>query len=139
MSHNYYLCHDPDTGQLTWISWDHNMAMFAGMGGGGRRGLGTSGVSLDRADVNDSWPLIRYPLDDPVYYARYVNHLAETAAGPFNADHMAETYQTWAELIATYAAADVGEAAFDAAVQQLIEHAYQRADAVGEFLSSIGH
>jgi hypothetical protein len=51
---------------------------------------------------------------------------------------MAETYQALAELIAPYAAADVGEAAFDAAVQQLIEHAYQRADAVEEFLSSIG-
>jgi hypothetical protein len=50
---------------------------------------------------------------------------------------MAETYQALAELIAPYAAADVGEAAFDAAVQQLIEHAYQRADAVEEFLSSI--
>lgn len=30
------------------------------------------------------------------------------------------------------------EVAFDAAVQQLIEHAYQRADAVEAFLSSIG-
>ena len=138
MSHNYYLYHDPDTGQLTWISWDHNMAMSAGMGGRGGRGPGTSSVSLDKADVNDNWPLIRYLLDDPVYYALYVDYLAETVAGPFNPDHMAETYQTLAELIAPYAAADVGEAAFDAAVQQLIEHAYQRADAVEEFLSSIG-
>src|SRR5690606_16164103 len=24
MSHNYYLYHNPDTGKLTWISWDHN-------------------------------------------------------------------------------------------------------------------
>ena len=138
MSHNYYLYHDPDTGQLTWISWDHNMAMSAGMGGRGGRGPGTSSVSLDKSDVNDNWPLIRYLLDDPVYYALYVDYLAETVAGPFNPDHIAETYQTLAELIAPYAAADVGEAAFDAAVQQLIEHAYQRADAVEEFLSSIG-
>jgi spore coat protein H len=114
------------------------MAMSAGMGGRGGRGPGTSSVSLAKADVNDNWPLIRYLLDDPVYYALYVDYLAETVAGPFNPDHMAETYQTLAELIAPYAAADVGEAAFDAAVQQLIEHAYQRADAVEEFLSSIG-
>lgn len=88
-------------------------------------------------DVNDNWPLIRYLLDDPVYYALYVDYLAETAAGPFDPDHMAETYQALAELIAPYAIADVGEPAFDAAVQELIEHAYQRADSVEEFLSSI--
>jgi len=134
MSHNYYLYNDPDTGQLTWISWDHNMAMSAGMGGGGNRGGGN--VSLDKADINDNWPLIRYLLDDPAYYKLYVNYLAETVEGPFNPDHMAETYQNLADLIAPYAAADVGEEAFNNAVQQLIDHAYQRAKAVDEFLSS---
>ncbi len=137
MSHNYYLYHDPDTGQLAWISWDHNMAMSAGMGGGGR-GPGGRNVSLDKADVGDNWPLIRYLLDDPVYYALYVDYLGETVEGPFNPDHMAETYRTLAELIAPYAAADVGEATFEAAVEQLIEHAYERTDAVEAFLSSIG-
>ena len=38
MSHNFYLYHDPETGQLTWISWDHNMAMASEMGGGGSAG-----------------------------------------------------------------------------------------------------
>ncbi|MEJ2733120.1 MAG: CotH kinase family protein [Anaerolineae bacterium] len=136
MSHNYYLYHDPDSGQLRWISWDHNMAMSSGMGGGGRRGPGARSVSLDKADVDDNWPLIRYLLDDPVYYALYLDYLAETIAGPFEPDHMAQAYQTWAELIEPYAVADVGQEAFDAAVQQLIEHAYQRADAVQEFLST---
>jgi spore coat protein H len=138
MSHNYYLYHDPDTGRLTWISWDHNMAMSSGMGGGGERDPGGRNVSLDKADVGDNWPLIHYLLDDPVYYELYVDYLAETVEGPFNPDHMAETYQTLAELIAPYAAADVGEAAFDAAVQQLIEHAYKQTDAVEAFLASIG-
>jgi spore coat protein H len=136
MSHNYYLYHDPDSGQLKWISWDHNMAMSTGMVGGRGRGPGSRSVSLDKADVDDNWPLIRYLLDDPVYYALYVDYLAETIAGPFEPDHMADTYQALAELIAPYAAADVGEEAFDAAVQQLIEHAYQRTDAVQAFLST---
>jgi spore coat protein H len=108
------------------------------MGGGGGRGRGGGSVSLDKADVGDNWPLIRYLLDDPVYYELYVDYVAETVGGPFNPDLMAEKYRTLAELIAPYAAADVGEAAFDAAVQQLIEHAYQRAEAVEAFLSSIG-
>lgn len=137
MSHNYYLYHDPDSGQIKWISWDHNEAMPVGEGEGGFRSNRT--VMLDKEDVNENWPLIRYLLDDSIYYEKYLDYLAETAAGPFNADKMAETYQTMAELIAPYAAADVGEAAFDAAVQQLVDHAYQQADAVEEFLSSIEH
>ena len=138
MSHNYYLYHDSDSGQLHWISWDHNEAMSTGMAGGGRRGPGGRSVSLDKADIDDNWPLIRYLLDDPIYYARYLDYLAETVAGPFDADHMAETYQAMADLIGPYAIADVGEAEFDAAVQQLIDHAYKRADAVQEFLSTSG-
>jgi len=137
MSHNYYLYNNPDTGQLTWISWDHNQAMTIGGGGGGNRGGGGRNVSLDKADVNDNWPLIRYLLDDPVYYQLYLGYLAETVEGPFNPDHMAETYQNLADLIAPYAAADVGEDAYDVAVQQLIDHAYQRTKAVDEFLSSL--
>jgi spore coat protein CotH len=136
MSHNYYLYHDPDSGQLRWISWDHNMAISTGMADSGGRGPGTRSVSLDKADVNDSWPLIRYLLDDPVYYELYLDYLAETIDGPFDPDRMAHTYRAWAKLIEPYAAADVGEEAFDAAVQQLIEHASHRADAVQAFLST---
>jgi hypothetical protein len=141
MSHNYYLYHDPDTDQLTWISWDHNMAMASEMGDGGGpaggRGPGNRSVSLDKADINENWPLIRFLLDDPVYYALYLDYLEETVAGPFNPDQMAETYQTLADLIAPYAVADVGETAFNEAVRTLIDHAYERADAVEAFLGSI--
>ena len=136
MSHNYYLYHDPDSGLLEWISWDHNEAMSARTAGRGGRGPGGMSVSLDMAAVNENWPLIRYLLDDPVYYARYLDYLAETIAGPFDPDHMSEVYQTWAELIEPYAADDVGAEAFDAAVQQLIDHAYQRVETVQEFLSA---
>jgi hypothetical protein len=129
MSHNYYLYDNPDTGQLTWISWDHNEAMSSEMGG--------RSVSLDKAEADDNWPLIRYLLDDPVYYELYLGFLAEIVEGPFNPDQMAETYQTLADLIAPYAAADVGEAAFNEAVQTLMDHVYERADAVEEFLVSI--
>jgi len=131
MTHNYYLYNDPDTGQITWISWDHNETLSTGMGGGNRT------VSLDKSEVGDNWPLIRFLLDDPVYYELYVNDLAETVAGPFNPDQMAETYQSMADLIAPYAAADVGEEAFNSAVQQLIDHTYQRAEDVNEFLSNL--
>ena len=131
MSHNYYLYNDE--GQLTWIAWDHNEAMTSGRGGGTRGGGNTT--TLDQASVNENWPLIRYLLDDPVYYELYTNYLAETIAGPFNADKMAATYQEMAALISPYASAEVGEAAFNNAVQELIEHAYERANVVNTFLS----
>jgi spore coat protein H len=35
MSHNYYLYNDPETGLLTWIPWDNNMALGDGAGMGG--------------------------------------------------------------------------------------------------------
>jgi spore coat protein CotH len=138
MSHNYYLYNDPETDQLTWISWDHNEAMSSSVGGDGGRGPGNRNVSLDKAEIGDEWPLIRYLLDDPVYYERYLDYLTETVAGPFDPDEMAERYQSVADLIAPYASAEVGEEAFEAAVQDLIDHAYRRSEAVESYLSSVG-
>jgi spore coat protein CotH len=143
MSHNYYLYNDPDTGQLSWISWDHNETMTSGVGDSDAltraRGFGGRGVSLDKAEIDDSWPLIRFLLDDPVYYERYLDYLAETMEGAFDADKMAGRYREMAELISPYAEADVGQEAFETSVQGLIDHAYQQANLVEEFLTSIGH
>jgi hypothetical protein len=92
---------------------------------------------LDKAEISENWPMIRFLLDDPVYYKLYLSYLAETIEGPFSPDQMAETYQALADLVAPYAAADVGESTFNAAVQQLIDHAYQRSEDVQEFLSLV--
>lgn len=140
MTHNYYLYNDPETGQLTWISWDHNMAMGGFGGGGGGRGGGGGGrsASLDQATVNDNWPLIRYLLDDPVYYAQYIDYIASTAESVFDADTLAAKYTEMAEIIAPYASTDVGETTFQNTVQSLIDHAYERETAVAEFLAEIG-
>jgi spore coat protein CotH len=133
MIHNYYLYNDPQTGQINWISWDHNETLSTSTGGGNRA------VSLDKSEVGENWPLIRFLLDDPVYYELYINYLTEIVAGAFNADHMAETYQNIADLIAPYAAADVGEEAFSSAVRELIDYTYQRTEAVDTFLSNSGN
>ncbi len=126
MTHNYYLYNNPETGLLTWIPWDNNEAL-----GLGKRS-GTLSLSMD--EVSTNWPLIRYLTDDPVYNEIYTNYLAETVAGAFNPDKMAATYQELAALISPYASAEVGEAAFNNAVQGLISHAYERADVVNTFL-----
>ena len=129
MTHNYYLYNDPETGLLTWIPWDNNEAFSSG------KRQGTLSLSMDEVSAN--WPLIRYLMDEPVYNQIYTNYLAETVAGAFNAEKMAATYQEFATLIAPYASADVGEAAFNSAVQGLIDYSYQRAENIEIFLSNL--
>jgi spore coat protein CotH len=142
MSHNFYLYHDPDTGLLTWISWDHNEVLGVG-GGMGRRGdtgapRGGMGVSasLRREDIGENWPLIRYLLDDPVYYDRYIDYIEETINDVFNPDKMEEKCWAMAELIVPYAAKESGEAAFESAVQELINRIYERFEAASAFLAA---
>lgn len=145
MSHNYYLYHDPETDQLTWISWDHNLVLGGAgeglgrpdganvpAGGGGPGGPGNRNTSLDKADVNDNWPLIRFLLDDPVYYERYIGFLAE-ASEMFDADELVGQYQVWAELLAPYVD---DEAVFNTAVEELTNLTYERDAAATTFLST---
>jgi spore coat protein H len=137
MPHNFYLYHDPDTGLLTWISWDHNEVLKAGGGRGGRGGMGAN-ASLSRDEVGQNWPLIRYLLDDPVYYERYLAYIEETLNGSFNPDEVAEKCRELAELIAPYAAQDSGETAFESTVQQLINRVYERFEVATNFLATGG-
>jgi spore coat protein H len=107
--------------------------------GGQREGPGGGrNVSLDKANVGDNWPLIRYLLDDPIYYERYINYLEETSSDLFNPDKMTKKYQELVELLVPYAAEEDGEEAFEAAVQALIERTYDRAQAVTDFLAAQG-
>lgn len=149
MAHNYYLYTDPTTGLITWIPWDNNMALMAGMGGGmggGDRGGSRGGLSLDLASVGEGWPLIRYLMDDPIYHAQYVAAIEETINGAFEPAKMAATYQKLHDLIAPYVVGENGEQPgytllgspeeFEAALATLIDHASQRYKAAQEYLST---
>jgi spore coat protein H len=143
MSHNFYLYHDPDTDLLNWISWDHNQVLASGgMGGpGGLRapgGVMRRSVSLGREDVGQNWPLIRYLLDDPVYYARYIDYIEETINGTFNPETLGGKCRELAELIAPYAAKEASEAVFESAVQGLVNRINQCYQAATAFLATEG-
>lgn len=107
------------------------------MGGpGGQRGWpGGRNVSLAKVDVGDNWPLIRFLLDDPTYYERYINYLKETSSDLFNTDKLAMKYQELAELIGPYAE-EKEQDTFETAVQSLTERTYERARAVADFLAT---
>jgi spore coat protein CotH len=143
MLHNYYLYNNPASGQLTWISWDHNMVLGSGGGPGGRGGLpggpqggpdGQNSSTLDRANVTDDWPLIRNLLDDPTYSARYIDYLRQTSETAFVANELEVKIEQLAGLIGPYVTQESNQQDFDAAVQQLIERIYDRAAVTADFL-----
>lgn len=145
MSHNFYLYNNPETGQLVWIPWDHNMTFGAG-GGGGQRGGGQGdmggqnrpggmgNVTFDKAEVGENWPLIRFLLDDPVYNARYMDFLAQ-AGELFDADTLNARIDQMAALLQPYIVAAGEEDQFTTAVEQLKSVVSARDTAVAEYLA----
>ena len=113
----------------------------AGFGGGMGRTL-----SLDLGDVGENWPLIRYLADDPVYYTQYQEYLEMVVTTSFEPTDMEETYRYYHALIEPYVTGPDGEQAgythlrsaeaFEASLDALIEHVYDRHDAVMDYLST---
>jgi spore coat protein CotH len=126
MSHNYYLYHDPASGRLVWISWDHNEA------------LGVSGrgdTSLNKASIGQNWPLIRFLLDDPIYQAKYTGYLRDCLADAFVPAQLTEKTDAWAALLRPYADKEGKSQAFESAISQLKTLLTQRAAAVEGYLA----
>jgi spore coat protein CotH len=136
MSHNYYLYHDLTTDQIVWIPWDNNEALNSGRGRGN-----VNSFSMD--EVSDNWPLIRYLLDDEVYYAKYVAYVDSVIHTAFEPAKMENTYRELASLIEPYVISEntehtllKSEGQFYAAIEELIEHTYERFDEAVEFVAS---
>lgn len=128
MGHNYYLYAPPgDGGRLSWIPWDHNMALADGM-------MGSTDPLL--ADVGEEWPLIHHMLDDEVFAATYQGYLAVALEGEYAEDRFQTTAERYRALIAPYVIGDTGEraesgfigdeATWDAGYDALYEHAADR-------------
>ncbi|WP_164002510.1 CotH kinase family protein [Pyxidicoccus caerfyrddinensis] len=99
MSHNYYLYADPNDGnRLHWITWDHNLSMSS-----------NRALSLTLSEVTDSWPLIRFLMDDPVYRAKYEQYARESIDGPLSPATMKARMQAAHDLIAPYVSGDTAE------------------------------
>ena len=136
MTHNFYLYHDPDTGRLVWISWDHNEVLgVRGKVGAPAGGMGGN-ATLGRDEVGQKWPLIRYLLDDPIYHDRYIGYIGGTISGAFNPGRIKAKSQELAGLLKPYAAKEKGEAAFESAVRELINRVNERFQAVTTFLAT---
>ncbi|MFC1592257.1 CotH kinase family protein, partial [Thermodesulfobacteriota bacterium] len=138
MSHNYYLYNDPKDGRLHWFPWDNTVAFNS------RGGL-LDPLALDFHEVRDDWPLIRFMIDDPVYRQTYLACVNEAAAGVFAPGAAAERFRSAHALIAPYVVGAEGEQEgyttlndpqeFALALEQLVEHAAERSEAVQDFLA----
>lgn len=117
-----------------------NVGMMQNRGGG----MGTP-LSLSLDEVDDSWPLIRYLMDDPVYHEMYLDDIEDVVTTAFEPEAMEEVYQFNHDLISPYVTGAEGETeghtnlesttAFDASLSTLINHVNSRYDAVMEYLS----
>jgi len=141
MPHNYYLYADPDkNAQFTWIPWDHSFAFPAASGSP----IGGQAMSLSMAEVTDQWPLIRYLLDDPVYFEKYRAYVALAAEKEYEPVSVEARFKAAHDLIAPYVVGPEGEipgytflaspAAFDEGLAGVIMHVKERQADVAAFL-----
>ena len=92
-------------------------------------------VSLDRADVGEEWPLIRFLLDDPVYNEKYLAYVAQ-ASESFDAAALTARIEALAEMLRPFIVAAGEETQFDTAVSQLISGVTERDTTVADFVTA---
>jgi spore coat protein H len=117
-------------------------AINATNAGGGHMG---SPLSLGLTEIGDNWPLIRYLMDDPVYYQMYLDDLDEAVTTSFEPSKMETIYQRYHNLIEPYVTGQYGEqkgytnlnsaSSFTTSLDQLIQQVNSRYEAVMEFLT----
>lgn len=136
MAHNYYLYADPNRDStLVWIPWDHSYAFSAGRN-----------LSLNLSEVTDTWPLIRYLLDNAQYAQIYRDFVAQAAAEEYAPAWAEARFRAAHALIKPYVIGESGEqsgygfvtseASFDASLDELIQHVTQRGRDVAAFLTN---
>ena len=108
------------------------------------RGPGGS-QNLNLTDVGEEWPLIRYLMDDPVYYEQYVDAVNTVITDSFDPEKMKAIYTKNHDLISPYVVGSGGEQPgythlkdsedFTDSLEKLIVHVHSRYDAVMAFLA----
>jgi spore coat protein H len=142
MAHNYYLYHNPISGQLVWIPWDNNQSISSrgGMGGGGRED-GQS-ASIGHENAGENWPLISYLLADETYHAAYLQAIEDVLEKGFNLEELTAEINNLHAMIAPYVEAEkegyttlTNKDAFKSSADDLIELLETRYQAARDYLS----
>ena len=141
MSHNYYIYANSNAARkLQWIPWDHSFAFSTGGGFGG------ASPSLGLDEVTDTWPLIRFLLDDEHYRGRYHDYLAQAVEQEYTPEAYTQAFNAARDLIESYVTGPEGEQpgytfqrapdAFTQAVEQLVTHVKNRQAEVKAYLET---
>lgn len=137
MAHNYYLYHHSTKG-LTWIPWDNNESLSLGR-------MGDAG-DLSQSNVTNSWPLIRYLIDDAVYNQKYKDYIKDFSENTFTTEKMNALFEYNHNLISPYVIGpdekEEGKytnlssaSAFTSALSDLKDHVVSRLKAVQDYLN----
>jgi spore coat protein H len=116
-AHNYYLYGDPAAqGWLTWIPWDHNLAMMEPRAGSahasGPQGPAAPANAVDEifhTDAGPAWPLISKLLADEAYAAQYRDNVAAALGGVFETERAVARMRQLHDLISPYLVGPDGE------------------------------
>jgi spore coat protein H len=151
MAHNYYMYNDK--GKLAWIAWDLGLSFSEqsmGMGGMGKSAMMGGGqsqdavASLTHAQVDSTWSLIRFLMDDSVYRAKYLQDVRRFTTENFTPASVQATIQATHSLIAPYVTGTEPEqsgytylsspADFETAHSSLLEFVAQQAATIDSVL-----
>ncbi len=161
---NHYLYQDlADNGRMVYVPWDFNLSLstdplgilgvkdigggFGGFGGS-NGGFCTEIASLSLDEISDSWPLIRFLMDDPVYKNIYHNEMRAAMTGCFNESTIIERMTRLHELIRPYVVGAEGETSkysfltdgteqFDQGLTEITTLVRDRHKAVSDYLATV--
>jgi hypothetical protein len=113
MAHNYYLYNHPQK-KLTWIPWDHNEAFIGNPGitatvAQGQPPGPKSGLSLTMNEITNTWPLIRFLIDDTIYFRKYKDYMKAFDRDVFTTQKTSAMIDKYHTLISPYATGAEGE------------------------------
>lgn len=96
LTHNYFLANTG--GVLHWIPYDLNLSFQL------RGGFNNSrfALSMDMKEVTDQWPLIRYLVNDPEYFAYYKSAVMAFIEKDFNPTAMGAYLQKHKAILQPY-------------------------------------
>ncbi|HOM02425.1 MAG TPA: CotH kinase family protein [Acetivibrio sp.] len=140
---NHYLYQDlADNGRIVFIPWDYNLSLSS------TNPWGIKPPSLSLNEIGSNWPLIRYLMDDPVYKNIYHNEMQKALDTCFNETALIEKARRLHELIRPYTVGSEGEirgysyltngeAQFNQALNDLINHISTRHKETRAYLSTV--
>lgn len=110
--HNYYLYNDFSDKLLHWIPWDLDLTLSTGARGQVKipdlsKNLDFS--SLDFSKVKDEWVLIKYLINDPIYYKKYLKNIEDFSKTSFEKSFIKEKITKEHNLIEPYIIGKDGE------------------------------